>query len=120
MYERSMKKLQRSIQQFLKIKPLCFAKIHHNAQILQRLQSTLDDYQRYLDLIQRAYFSMTYIDTCKARENYSSFERSSTDIGRVIHAFVYSSHATLCQDRIYNLIIFSIIQILLKKSYEYV
>jgi tetratricopeptide (TPR) repeat protein len=100
MYENSLKKLQRLIQRFMKVRPPCFAKIYHNAQMLRKLRLTLDDYRRFLHLIQRAYFSTAYMNTYEAQKNESSIERCSTNIGRVIYAFTHSSHATLCQDRI--------------------
>ncbi|CAF2524499.1 unnamed protein product [Rotaria sp. Silwood2] len=100
MYENSLKNLQRLSKQFLQIRSPCFAKIYYNTQMLQTLQSTLDDYRLSLYLIQRAYFSTSYVDHCEARKSYSSTKKSSTDIGRVINAFTRSSHATLCQNRI--------------------
>jgi hypothetical protein len=100
MYGSSLNKLQRLVQRFLKVRPSCFAKTYHNAQMLRKLHSTLNDYRRFLYLIQRSYFSIPHIDTYKAKYNCSSIERCSTDIGRVVHAFAVSSHATYCQDRI--------------------
>jgi hypothetical protein len=100
MYGRSLKKLQRLIQRFRQVKSPCFAKTYHNAQMFRKLQSALDDYRRYLYLIQQAYFSSSYIDTRKVRESCSSIDSCSTNIGRVIHTFPHSSHATICQDRI--------------------
>ncbi|CAF2066207.1 unnamed protein product [Rotaria magnacalcarata] len=100
MFETSLRNLQRSIKTFLKIKPACFAKIYHNAQILQNLRSFVDVYQRSLYLIQQAYFSKCHTERCKMRRADLSIERISNDIGAVVHNFVYSSHATLCQDRV--------------------
>jgi tetratricopeptide (TPR) repeat protein len=100
MYGSSLKKLQRLAQRFMIVRSACFAKIYHNTQILRKLQSTLDDYRRFLYLIQRAYFSTSHIDISTAKNNDSSIERCSANIGRVIFAFTHSSHATLCQDRI--------------------
>ncbi|CAF1448890.1 unnamed protein product [Rotaria magnacalcarata] len=100
MFETSLRNLQRSIKTFLKIKPACFAKIYHNAQILQNLRSFVDVYQRSLYLIQQAYFSKCHTERCKMRRAGLSIESISNDIGAVVHNFVYSSHATLCQDRV--------------------
>ncbi|CAF1469972.1 unnamed protein product, partial [Rotaria sordida] len=80
----SLKKidLQRQIQRFMEVKSSCFAKTYHNAQILRKLQLTLNEYQRLLRLIQRAYFSFSYFDRGEARRNYSSIDTCSTNIGR--------------------------------------
>ncbi|CAF1345482.1 unnamed protein product [Adineta steineri] len=100
MYGSCLKKLHRLIEQFLKIRPSCFAKTYCNAQMLRELRETMTDYRRLLYFIQRAYFSTSHNDTCKAQKNNASIESCSTDIGRVIHKFVYSSHVTLCPDKI--------------------
>ncbi|CAF3425281.1 unnamed protein product [Rotaria sp. Silwood2] len=98
-YEKTLKDLQRQFQQVMEVKSSCFGKTYHNAQILRRLQSTLNDCQRLLRLTQRVYFSFSYFDRDKPRRNYSSIDQCSTDIGRVIDAFICSSHTTQCQDR---------------------
>ncbi|CAF3401939.1 unnamed protein product [Rotaria socialis] len=99
-YVMSLKKLQWLIKLFLKVIPPCFAKIYHHTQILRKLRSTLDDYGRFLHLIQRSYLPVSYFDRCKARQSYSLIKEYSTNIGRVIDAFAGFSHATLCQDRV--------------------
>jgi tetratricopeptide (TPR) repeat protein len=99
MYGTYLKNLQRLIERFMKMKPPCFAKIYHNAQMLRKLRATVDGYQQFLYLIQRAYFSSSYMDKTEAQANYLSIKTCSNDIGRVIHSFNHSSHATLCQDR---------------------
>lgn len=99
-YEKSMKKLYQFIHRFLKNKPLCFAKIYHNAQELRKFQSLLVDLRQHLYLIQRSFFNTCYITFYKAQEINSIMEKYATDIGRAIHGFTHSSHTTLCHDRI--------------------
>ena len=99
MYRSSLKQLRQQVQRIIALKPLCFGRIYYNAQILRKLQLVLNDYRRSLYLVQRAHFSTPNVDINEAKTIDASIESCSTSIGRVIFAFIHSSHATLCQDR---------------------
>ena len=100
MYGNTLKKLQQIVQRLLALKPACFARIYCNTLILRKLQYVLNDYRRFLHLVQRAHFSNNSVDIYDAKKIDASVEACAKDIGRAIFAFTHSSHATLCQDRI--------------------